>query len=349
MHGLGDVVCALPMVENICLAYPAAEITVLVNSEGGKEIVQHGNFMVRKIVVMNVHKDDKREVVKKILMMRQEKYDIGISCVITPVKKAHAFMGIIAPKRKVGIQFSRGQDFSSLKDQFHFVDANLDILKELHIVPDVMKPVLVPNPKLVLSISQAVKEKSSCPRIGVCIGNADTTYRYRIVRKKPVYTRGWGIQNMSVLCEKLLKEGYSLALIGGKQEVPVLKQMPEQVRKQSASFVGNISVSESIAVASVCDVLVGVDTGMQHIADALGIRTVSIFGPTNPHTHGAYSQNARFVEHEEGCKYCFGTAQYVRCKNRTCLTKISIDSVFDMIRKTLEETTIEDGIKGNYQ
>ena len=78
------------------------------------------------------------------------------------------------------------------------------------------------------------------------------------------------------------------------------------------------------------------DTGMQHIADAVKTKTVSLFGPTNPLTHGAYSDKAVFIEADCKCeyKYCYGTNMYWQCKDRKCLNDISAEHV---INKMLQE------------
>ena len=77
---------------------------------------------------------------------------------------------------------------------------------------------------------------------------------------------------------------------------------------------------------------------MQHIADALGKRTVSIFGPTNPATHGAYSDKAVFVQCEDklSCQHCFGTDIYYECPDRKCLNSISAEQVFQKARDLIE-------------
>ena len=96
---------------------------------------------------------------------------------------------------------------------------------------------------------------------------------------------------------------------------------------------GDTSINESIAAASLCKLLVGVDTGMQHIAAAVGTKTISIFGPTNPKMSGAYADNAEFIEADVDCKYCYGTKRYVNCDDRKCLKNITVNFVLNKIRE----------------
>ena len=89
-----------------------------------------------------------------------------------------------------------------------------------------------------------------------------------------------------------------------------------------------------------CTCSIGIDTGMQHIAGALSVPTVSIFGPTNPKYIGPFSTCSYFVEHEVSCKYCYGTDRYIYCKHRRCLTEISPQQVMDIVERVLEKIFI---------
>jgi ADP-heptose:LPS heptosyltransferase len=247
-------------------------------------------------------------------------------------------MEMVSPKKKLGIQFSENMDLMTLNDKKHFVEANLMALDEMKIAPIVKEPNLIPDKILQVKIEKHLnKDTDNRNVIGVCIGNADTTFKYKLIRKKPVYTKGWGISNMSFLCKELLNAGYKVVLIGGKQELPLLEQMPAEVKDNAISFVGKTTVYESIALASLCDVVVGVDTGMQHIADAVGTKTVSIFGPTLPKYTGAHSDKARFVEYSGGCRNCVYTSSYTKCKDRKCLNEISVQQVVETIKESLKE------------
>lgn len=126
-------------------------------------------------------------------------------------------------------------------------------------------------------------------------------------------------------------------LFGGQDEIKELEHLSNILGHQNLyDFVGKTDIKESIILAAQCDLLIGVDTGMQHIADAVKTKTVSLFGPTNPLTHGAYSDKAVFIEADCKCeyKYCYGTNMYWQCKDRKCLNDISAEHV---INKMLQE------------
>ncbi|MBQ7592852.1 MAG: glycosyltransferase family 9 protein [Synergistaceae bacterium] len=188
--------------------------------------------------------------------------------------------------------------------------------------------------------------------IGVLIGRADAFKGNRNPREK-IYLKAWGnnlnqhTANIEALIKLLLAENWQVILIGGKQELDVHDALSLEVLNKCVDYVGKTSVAESIALASLCDVVVGIDTGMQHVSDALGVKTVSIFGPTMPSQCGAYSDKAIFAEVNEPCRPCFGTEQGFKCKHRKCTTKITPERVFELIIRQLNSQNKE-SYKENY-
>lgn len=344
MHGMGDLVCALPMIKDVREKYPDAYITVLVNKKSNVDIIKCSGVFINECLAVEAH-ERKLEALYKCLTLRKEKYDLSVSCVNTSVNKSRLIMGVIGAQRKVGIQFSEGKSLNDLGDEIHFVDAHLKVLEELKILKHGYRPQLFVRDEIAEEIQKKLKIDEKKKIIGICIGRADISYRNKKRRTQPVYTKGWGnleehIKNMQKLVRKCLKQDWKVILIGGTAEEQIRNEFAEELLKNDHifDFVGKTSVEGSIALVSVCDVVVGVDTGMQHVADAVGIPTISLFGPTNPKRCGAYSDKAKFIEIQQDCKYCYGTSNYEWCEDRKCMKGIMVEQVFSMIISTLEET-----------
>lgn len=344
MHGLGDVVCMIPMMKEIRESYRDAEITVLVNNKGSAEILKCARLNINDFVEIKAHAN-KQKAFWQCISLRKRKYDLAIACANTPVLKSYLLMGLIHAQKTVGIQFEDKVNFDGLHDRFHFVDAHLMAIHKLGLPVYNYYPQIFPDPDIVKQYKEKLPLAPNKKTVGICIGRADISYRNRR-RTQKVYTRGWGnfnehVRNMSTLISLLLKEHCQVVLIGGPGETgikdAVIQKMSFEDTKSIVSMVGKTTVSESIALLSLCDISVGVDTGMQHIADALGIRTVSLFGPTNPKTHGAYSNKAAFVEVNVPCKYCYGTPKYVFCENRICMSQITPEMVMKKVKEQLNK------------
>ena len=338
-HGLGDTVCALPMLEVLRDNYPKAYIVVAVKGQPQADIVRASNIAIDEFIYWNIYKNSILENIKIIKKLRSYKFDYGINSVNTPIKKAKVFLKVVGCQKCIGIQHQLGKSFNDLKDKYHFVEANLLAIKPMCKLPEVkIYPKLYPNNNSLNKMIEKFKPlNNKLPVIGICIGHGDYSLRNKWLRTGRVITKDWGIENINQLIKLLISRNVNLLLFGGLQEKELLKQLDNTILKSRnvLNLVGTTTINESIAAASLCRLLIGVDTGMQHIAAAVGTKTISIFGPTNPKMCGAYADNAEFIEVDIECKYCYGTNMYVNCEDRKCLKNISVKMLSNRINEVL--------------
>ena len=332
MHGLGDTVCSLALLKGVRYLFPNAKLTVLCKMNAGRDIIESSHILVDEIIVIDIYKSI-INTLKTIDYLRKQKFDLGISAAITPVKKSQLFMKLCGVKQHIGFQASGTNKFDY---DIHFVEANVRTLGLE--VSDELRPQLYVDTDSDKSICHYFDGlDQSRPIIGLCIGNADPSLTNRWLRTGRVFPRAWGITRMHNLLELLVKDGNQIVLIGGPQEIPLLEELTEFLKlPQVINLVGKCSIKQSIAAIKRCTCSIGSDTGMQHIAGALSVPTISIFGPTNPKNHGAFSTCSYFVEHDVDCKYCYGTENYIHCKHRRCLTEITPQQVMDTVYQVLD-------------
>jgi len=332
MHGLGDTVCSLALLKGVRYLFPNAKLTVLCKMNAGRDIIESSHILVDEIIVIDIYKSI-INTLKTIDYLRKQKFDLGISAAITPVKKSQLFMKLCGVKQHIGFQASGTNKFDY---DIHFVEANVRTLGLE--VSDELRPQLYVDTDSDKSICHYFDGlDQSRPIIGLCIGNADPSLTNRWLRTGRVFPRAWGITRMHNLLELLVKDGNQIVLIGGPQEIPLLEELTEFLKlPQVINLVGKCSIKQSIAAIKRCTCSIGIDTGMQHIAGALSVPTISIFGPTNPKNHGAFSTCSYFVEHDVDCKYCYGTENYIHCKHRRCLTEITPQQVMDTVYQVLD-------------
>lgn len=100
-------------------------------------------------------------------------------------------------------------------------------------------------------------------------------------------------------------------LFGGKNDLPITKQIESAIcNSQSAilNLAGKTSLRELMSLLKLCRVLLTNDTGPMHVAAALGIPVVAIFGSTSPELTGPISSNVTrhfILKSEAPCSPCF--------------------------------------------
>ena len=108
------------------------------------------------------------------------------------------------------------------------------------------------------------------------------------------------------MADALVREDSDLriALIGGPDERDAAEEMlahcAPATRACVASFAGICDLRGSLALVSQLGLFVGNDTAIMHSAVALGVPTVSLFGPTNPRKWGNYGPCHRVLESPDG-------------------------------------------------
>lgn len=338
-HGLGDCICDLPMLKLLRDNFPDAFIGLIVNNKVNEDLIRMSGIKVDEFYYLSIKNNTFVASLKLLIKLRLKNFDYGILATMTPKIKGKLFFSMLGIKHRIGEQYE-GRNFFDLDDDMHFVDRNIRLIEPFckkHLSS--IDPYIRVDQKYLREKFQSLNNDK--PIIGICIGNGDTSpYKGSLV-----YTRGWGIANIKQLIIAIKSNAnFNIFLFGGKQEEKLLKYLEDILEDNYIySFVGKTNIVQSATLAKMCRLVVGVDTGMQHIADAVGTKTLSIFGPTNYRTHGAYSKRAEFIECQPKlqCQYCFTNEKYYACKDRRCLAIISVEDVFDRILKIMEEATDE--------
>jgi ADP-heptose:LPS heptosyltransferase len=93
-------------------------------------------------------------------------------------------------------------------------------------------------------------------------------------------------------------------------------------------------MGELVALLARCDLFLGGDSGPLHVASALGIPSVSVYGPTDPALTGPLGPKARVLRAGADCSPCYdlGGAPECRREDLGCMAQVSAEEVFDAVQ-----------------
>jgi heptosyltransferase-2 len=162
--------------------------------------------------------------------------------------------------------------------------------------------------------------------------------------------RRWAPERFAQLADTLFNDtGGQLILLGGPEEAELHKQIFELMQSDMPvrSFAGKGNIRVAAAILEQADLFIGNDSGLMHLATAVGTPTVAIFGLTNSDAWGPYtgdhlSQQAIVVKLDLPCMPCFyrgndlGTPE--GCMTRDCLTLLEVDPVATAARRLLRQS-----------
>ncbi len=159
-------------------------------------------------------------------------------------------------------------------------------------------------------------------------------------------TKRWPAERFAQLADWCAAERWErgssaeLVLIGGPQDRALLDEIAALARR--ARFlpldVARADVEGLAAALAELDLLISVDTGPAHLAAAMGVPVVVLFGPTSPRRWGPLGEPHRVVLRELPCMPCSNTGG-PRCPKpgmaQACLRELEVERVAEAARLVL--------------
>jgi heptosyltransferase-2 len=103
------------------------------------------------------------------------------------------------------------------------------------------------------------------------------------------------------------ERGAAVALFGSAAERELCEQVAARIRaggRRAANLAGETTLGEFIELAAACTLFLTNDSGAMHVASALGVPTVAVFGPTDPWATGPKGPRVCLVREPLDCSPC---------------------------------------------
>ena len=133
--------------------------------------------------------------------------------------------------------------------------------------------------------------------------------------------KGWPPDRFAKALNALLAtHDADVILFGTPGEIPVSAAIAAELRRPPINLTGKTSIADLSALLSQCHLFVGNDSGAMHVAAAVGLPIVSVFGPTDPQGTSPVTPRATVVQQKPYCSPCF----LRRCPtDHRCMTAIT--------------------------
>lgn len=344
---IGDVLLVTPLIRTFKRHWPEAKIDLLVFK--GTEFILHANPDIQNIITIAEHADflEHCQLMKKIFRA----YDMAVSTL--PGDKATLY-AYCAAKYRIGmlgtdrsrwwkrLLLSEAVEFDNIST--HTVLMNLRLAEILHL-------------KLCSEIVIAWQEKDAQTVVQLL----DVNKKLAILHMRPKFSyKEWIKEGWVGIANWLLQVGYTIVLTGDKNESE--KKMADELLdilpEGAINMVGHLSLNQLGFLLSKAKIYIGPDTVVTHMAAALGIPTMALFGPSNPVKWGPWpkawtlsnpfvrvgSQHRNNVYLMQGsgvCVPCFqeGCDQHILSRS-LCLKNLTAEQVINKVRLLINQPDI---------
>ena len=124
-----------------------------------------------------------------------------------------------------------------------------------------------------------------------------------------------------------------IAIFGSKDERELCAEVAMAKGVRTRNFAGETTLAEFIELAAACRVYLTNDSGAMHIASALGVPTVAVFGATNDVTTGPTGLLARVVREPVECSPCMKRECPI---DHRCMTRVTASRVAETALELLK-------------
>lgn len=130
----------------------------------------------------------------------------------------------------------------------------------------------------------------------------------------------------------------NVILFGTASELAVTAAIAAGMRQPPIDLTGKTSISDLPALLSQCHLFIGNDSGAMHVAAAVGLPVVAVFGPTDPFGTAPVTPRSSIVQEKPYCSPCF----LRRCPtDHRCMTRVTPDAVESAARQWITASEVQ--------
>jgi ADP-heptose:LPS heptosyltransferase len=145
--------------------------------------------------------------------------------------------------------------------------------------------------------------------------------------------RRWPLVKFARLAVALKEQyGWDIVLTGTEDDRQDIEQLQKHISFKTYAFIG-YSLRQLAALASRAVCFIGNESGPMHIAAAMKIPVIGLFGPGEPHTFSPFGPRATYLHHRLPCNPC----DQIHCvqPHNPCINLIEVDEVLVKVKEVM--------------
>ncbi|MFA5005043.1 MAG: glycosyltransferase family 9 protein [Candidatus Omnitrophota bacterium] len=346
--GIGDVLFTTPVIGAIKDAYPDSFIGYWCNQRVQPLLLV--NPRINKVFALN--RGDLKKIFQEsffkgiqaalnlALEMRKERFDICLDFSLD--HRYSLFAQVTGIRHRLGFDYKGRGRFLTDKISIegysdkHAVLYYLDLLRFLNIEAKDKSLELIVTPEsqakaVDILAGRGIEDKDLVVGIAPGAGGSwgkDAGYKH------------WPGLKFAQLSDKLADElKVKIVIFGDESERLLADVVINTMRNKPVDLVGKASLEVLPALIKNCDLFISNDGGPMHMAVALGVRTVSVFGPVSDLVYGPFLPSEKHIvlKWPMDCQPCYRNFRLPACdKDRECLKQVTVEAVFEAAARLLD-------------
>jgi len=339
LSGIGNLIMQLPAIAAIKKAHPGWHLTVWVAPRGTRAIAESQPFIDEVIEMHPPGLSTGLQGLENLLALRKRHFDIGIVLSPGQLVKSAAYLRFCGIPLRIGNTYPFKKNPNSSLFLNHGVEENpsLHDVEQNLILAEHFTTKSEPNPYYALEIPETNKQEAekilssiippippTAPLLGIHAGCAAGFEWKR-----------WPLDRFAAVAAACIEHNREtrVLLFGGKDEAADKQEMLRMINKETvAAYDISAPLLTTAAVMQKCSFFLSNDSGLMHIAAAVGVQTLGLFGPTDEGLTGPRGKQS-FALRAPGTASVYTTEGGNSFGNTSheSLLKISVDMVLTKI------------------
>ena len=319
---VGDAVLAVPAMKAVRAHFPQAEITLLVRPwvSGLFTSVPFVDKVWSEPAPSGLA--DWRRITRSI---RSRQFDLAL---LLPNSFESALMMFLARiPRRVGYStdgraWMLTNAVAPGRETRHQVHYYLDLVRTLQAATE------LPSIQI-----EATRDERENARKLLSAGGIPNAAPFLVLNPGAAYgsAKRWHEDRFAAAADTLAREmGLHVAIIGSGSERPIAEQIRGRMNSPTAVLSGKTSLETLIGVLAESSLMITNDSGPMHMAAALGIPTVAVFGSTDERVTAPFGPRTRIVKHPVECSPCLLRECPI---DHRCMNGVTVDDVCKAARE----------------
>ncbi len=152
----------------------------------------------------------------------------------------------------------------------------------------------------------------------------------------------WPERHYAEVAKQKLQEGWQVWLFGSEKDRPgndeIVAMLPADDQQHVHNLAGKTSLADAIDLLSCADAVVSNDSGLMHIAAALGRNLVVVYGSTSPGFTPPLNDNNRVLQLGLECSPCF--KRECPLGHLNCLNELQPEQVLNALTELSGQTVV---------
>ncbi|MFH1525119.1 MAG: lipopolysaccharide heptosyltransferase II [Bacteroidota bacterium] len=321
---IGDVILITPLIGAAKKTFPESQVDVMVIPQAANVLINNPN--INSIILFDKRKNKLKAFFKTLSVIKKNGYDLAL----TPHSSVTTSLLMYFSKIPIRIGFARWAAQLLLTHKLPHLQRKLKIEKNLHLLSP-------------FSDEKLPIQTELFPSIGMYDKADDLLFEIKKKSNKIIaiapgsnwFTKRWPLTYYQELVNILSKLNHGIVFIGSAEERNICNDIkPEE---NFINLAGKLSLLESAALISKCDLMICNDSGAMHLANAVKTEVIVFFGPTvQTIGYSPIGENDFVFEVDLECRPCssHGTNE---CKlgHHNCMNLIKSDSVLLKVKEKL--------------